>query len=146
MTPRQIELVQSSFRKVLLVSDTTAELFYGRLFAGNPDIALLFKRNMNQQRKEMMYALGAAVAWLKRFESVAPSLEALAQRHTSYGVKPEHYDRVGESLLWSLEQALGESFDEETAEAWHAMYAKISGLMKEAAYRPGRDAAENSSS
>ena len=139
MTPRQVELVQSSFRQVLLVSDTTAELFYARLFALDPAIAQLFKRSMKEHRREMMYALGAAVAWLKRFESVAPSLEALAQRHTGYGVRPEHYDSVGDALLWSLEQALGESFDEETADSWRALYEKVSGLMKEAAYRPGRD-------
>jgi len=32
MTPEQIELVQSSWKQVIPIRDTAAELFYGRLF------------------------------------------------------------------------------------------------------------------
>ena len=32
MTPEQIELVKSSWAKVLPIADTAAELFYGKLF------------------------------------------------------------------------------------------------------------------
>ena len=43
MTPTQIALVQRSFKKVMPIGDTTAQLFYGRLFALDPALEALFK-------------------------------------------------------------------------------------------------------
>ena len=134
VTPRQIELVQSSFRSVLLVSESTAQLFYARLFAIEPELQQLFTGDMKQQAKLFMHALGAAVAWLNKFNSVVPSLEALAQRHLGYGVKPEHYAAMEEALLWALERALGEAFTDEVRSAWLELYARVAGPMKQAAY------------
>lgn len=134
MTPRQIDLVQSSFRSVLLVSETTSELFYARLFAIEPELHSLFTGDMKQQAKMFMHALGAAVAWLNNFNSVVPSLEALAQRHLNYGVKSEHYAAMEEALLWALERALGEGFTDEVRSAWLELYARLAASMKQAAY------------
>ena len=134
MTPRQIELVQSSYRSVLLVSESTAQLFYARLFAVDPDMQKMFGGNMRQQGRMFMYALGAAVAWLKNFEAVVPQLEALAQRHRGYGVMPGHYGALADALLWALERALGESFDDELRTAWGELIAELAGVMKQAAY------------
>ncbi len=134
MTPRQIELVQSSYRSVLLVSESTAQLFYARLFAVDPAMQPLFSGDMRQQGRMFMYALGAPVAWLKNFEAIVPQLEALAQRHRRYGVKPQDYASLADALLWALERALGESFDEELRGAWSALIARIAGVMKQAAY------------
>ncbi|RYF62188.1 MAG: hemin receptor, partial [Comamonadaceae bacterium] len=38
MTPHQIELVQSSFAKVVPIADQAAALFYARLFELAPDV------------------------------------------------------------------------------------------------------------
>ena len=37
MTPQQIELVQTSFKKVVPIAGTAADLFYGRLLEIAPD-------------------------------------------------------------------------------------------------------------
>jgi nitric oxide dioxygenase len=132
MTPRQVELVQTSFKSVLLVSDSTAQLFYARLFALNPALKPMFKGNVAEQGKKLMYTLGAAVAYLKRFESMVPALEALAQRHAGYGVKDEHYQAVGDALLWSLGQALGDAYTDEVRDAWAALYERITRVMQNA--------------
>ena len=134
MTPKQIELVQSSYRSVLLVSESTAQLFYARLFAVNPAMQALFSRDLRQQSRMFMYALGAPVAWLRNFEAVVPQLEALAQRHRGYGVKPQDYASFADALLWALERALGESFDAELRAAWSALIARLANVMKQAAY------------
>jgi hypothetical protein len=46
MTPEQIELVQRTWRAVLPVGDTAAELFYGKLFSLDPEVRRLFKNDM----------------------------------------------------------------------------------------------------
>jgi hemoglobin-like flavoprotein len=130
MTPRQVELVQTSFRSLLLVSDSTAQLFYARLFALHPQLQPMFKGSIAEQGKKLMYTLGAAVAYLKRFESMVPALEALAQRHAGYGVRDEHYESVGDALLWALGQSLEEAFTDEVREAWSELYAGITAIMR----------------
>jgi nitric oxide dioxygenase len=40
---------------------------------------------------------------------------------------------VGETLLWTLEQGLGEAFTPEVKEAWTEAYALLSGAMIAAA-------------
>src|SRR4051794_8971406 len=102
MTPREVDLGQSSYRSVLPISDSTAQLFYARLLALNPDLKPMFKTDLREQGRKLMYTLGAAVAYSWQLQSVVPALEALAQRHVGYGVKPEHYEAVGDALMWAL--------------------------------------------
>lgn len=42
MTPRQIELVQASWRRVLPIAEDAAQLFYARLFELDPTLRELF--------------------------------------------------------------------------------------------------------
>jgi nitric oxide dioxygenase len=42
----------------------------------------------------------------------------------------EHYAPVGAALIWTLEQGLGDSFTDETREAWLIAYTAIAETMK----------------
>ena len=42
-----------------------------------------------------------------------------------------HTQLVGDSLLWTLEQGLGDKFTPEVKEAWSTMYGLVSEQMKE---------------
>ena len=53
MTPEQIELVQRTWRAVLLMGDTAAELFYGKLFSLDPGIRALFRNDMLEQGRSL---------------------------------------------------------------------------------------------
>jgi nitric oxide dioxygenase len=68
-------------------------------------------------------------------------IRALARRHVEYGVEETHYAKVGEALLWTLEQGLGESFTGEVREAWASAYGLLSRTMIEAANGTMRKAA-----
>lgn len=132
MTPRQIDLVQSSFKSILVIFDTTTQLFHKRLVELDPAIAPMFSEGRDDQGRKFMSTLGTAVAWLRRLESITPALEALAQRHSHYGVRPRHYGVVREALLWSLRQGFGEDFEGELEDAWIAMYGDIAEIMMHA--------------
>ena len=56
----------------------------------------------------------------------------LAKRHTQYGVRPDHYTSVGTALLWTLEQGLGEAWNETLKSSWIEIYTALSGAMIEA--------------
>jgi hemoglobin-like flavoprotein len=134
MNPTQIKLVQESFAKVAPISETAAELFYGRLFEIAPRVKAMFPADMSAQRKKLMMMLATVVNGLGNLESILPAASALAKRHVGYGAKPAHYPVVGSALLWTLEKGLGEAWNPELAEAWTAVYGTLSGFMISEAY------------
>jgi hemoglobin-like flavoprotein len=130
MTPQQIALIQESWRKVLPISDTAAELFYSRLFALDPALKPLFKGDMKLQGRKLMSMLGMVVSGLSSFDRLTPAVKELGRRHDAYGVQPLHYRTVAEALLWTLKQGLGDAFTEDTELAWIAAYGNIAALMQ----------------
>jgi hemoglobin-like flavoprotein len=133
MTPQEIELVQSSFRKVLPIKDTAGELFYGRLFTIDPTLRPLFPEDVKPQIQKLMAMIATAVGGLSRLETIVPAVQDLGRRHAGYGVKDKDYDTVGAALLWTLEQGLGDQFTPETKSAWTACYGLLAATMKDAA-------------
>lgn len=133
MTPKQIELVQSTWKKVLPIADTAAEMFYAKLFSMDPEVKPLFRGDMKAQGKKLMTMIGTAVSGLSQLGTIVPAVQALGQRHVKYGVKDKHYDTVGAALLWTLEQGLGDAFTAEVKTAWATAYGILAKTMKEAA-------------
>ena len=133
MTPEQIILVKESFAKVVPIADTAAELFYGKLFELNPDYKALFKGDMKEQGKKLMTMIATAVNSLDRLEEIVPAVQDLGRRHVDYGVKNEDYAVVGEALIWTLGQGLGDAFTDDVKEAWVTVYGILADTMTKAA-------------
>ena len=133
MTPEKIELVKASWAKVAPISEQAAELFYGKLFELNPEFKSLFKSDMKEQGRKLMAMLNTAVNSLDKLETIVPAVQDMGRRHVTYGVKEEDNDIVGEALLWTLEQGLGEGFSVEVKQAWTDTYTLVATTMKSAA-------------
>ena len=129
MTPRQVQLIKTSFAKVAAVQDEAAALFYCRLFELDPKLRALFKRDMAAQGARIMAALGAVVGSLDRLENILPLLRGLGRRHAAYGVRPDHYATVGQALIWTLAQALGAEFTRDMRRAWIDTYGHLAWTM-----------------
>lgn len=133
MTPKQIELVQTSWKKVLPIADTAAELFYGKLFTLDPSLKPLFKGDIKEQGRKLMAMISVAVTGLTRIETIVPAVQDLGRRHVKYGVQDKHYDTVASALVWTLGQGLGEAFTPEVKDAWVSAYGVLAKTMKDAA-------------
>jgi len=133
MTPEQIDLVQRTWRAVLPVGDTAAELFYGKLFSLDPGVRRLFKNDMIDQGRNLTAMISVAVGALSKPERIKLAVRQLGERHAGYGVERRHYEMVGTALIWTLEKCLGEAFTPEVKAAWWATYAFLSEGMQEAA-------------
>jgi hemoglobin-like flavoprotein len=141
MTPRQIDLIRASWSAVEPIADPAATLFYDHLFELDPAIRRLFRRtDMAAQRKILMQTLTVVVKSLDKLDTIVPAVQALGRRHAGYGVRSEHYKSVGIALLWTLEQGLGEAFDDETREAWAVAYGTLASVMIAAADDLAREA------
>ena len=133
MTPKQITLVKESWAKVLPITETAAELFYGKLFELDPDVRSMFKGDMKEQGRKLMAILNTAVNALDNLETIVPAVQEMGKRHVAYGVKDEHYDLVGAALIWTLGAGLKDDFTEDTKIAWINVYTLIANTMKAAA-------------
>jgi hemoglobin-like flavoprotein len=133
MTPKQIELVQSTWQRVVAIEDQAATLFYERLFATDPSLRGLFKSDLTLQKRALMKMIGVAVSALDRLDTIVPAVRELGRRHHSYGVKAAHYGTVAGALLATLEQGLGSIFTAEVKEAWTAAYTVLASTMQQGA-------------
>ena len=133
VTAKQVALVQESWAAVVPISETAAELFYGRLFEIAPEVRPLFPDDLTAQGKKLMDMINTAVNGLTNLSAIVPAVQALGERHVAYGVKDEHYDTVAAALLWTLEKGLGDKFTPEVKGAWVAVYTVLATTMKEAA-------------
>jgi nitric oxide dioxygenase len=139
MNENQITLVQDSFAKVVPIKDAAAEIFYTRLFEIAPQVRPMFKGDIAEQGSKLMTMLGTVVNGLRDLDKIVPVAEALAVKHIDYGVKAEHYDTVGASLLYTLKTGLGDDFSAEVEDAWTTAYTTLAGVMVNAAYKPAAE-------
>ncbi len=130
MTDAQITAVQSSFQRVLPNAEQVGLLFYERVFTLAPGTRALFDDDIEPQARRTMTALATAVDGLGRLDEVAPFLVRLGARHVRYGVRPEHFDVVGEALMWTLERGLGDALTAPVRDAWAAAWQLIAGAMQ----------------
>ena len=136
MTPKQIELVQTTWEKCVPIAEQAAALFYGKLFELDPNLKPLFTSDIKEQGKKLMTMITMAVRGLKDIGRLVPAIEDMGRRHVGYGVKDEHYATVGSALLWTLEQGLGSDFTPEVKEAWTEVYTVLATTMQKAAATP----------
>lgn len=129
MTPEQAHIVQMTWRAVLPVGDTFAELFYGKFFALDPGVKRLFKDDPVEQGRNLTAMLSVIAANLSRPEKIELALRQLGQRHAAYGVKREHFAPAETALLFALEHALIDVFTPEVKAAWRAAFEHLSSRM-----------------
>ena len=133
LTPEQISLVKNSWKQVVPIADQAAVLFYGKLFELDPSLKPMFKGDMTAQGQKLTRMISIAVEGLDNLDDIVPAIQDLGVKHLEYGVKNCQYDTVGESLLWTLGQGLGDAFTTEVMSAWTDVYDLLASTMKDAA-------------
>jgi hemoglobin-like flavoprotein len=138
MTPEQITLVQSSFKRLGADLPAMAARFYEELFRRDPALRPLFITDLAEQQVKFAQKLTEIVRAMPRLDELLNHTRALGARHVGYGVRAADYQTVGDSLLAALASVLGEEFDAPTREAWVLAYNIVAETMLEgaAAARP----------
>ena len=134
MIPERRQLVIDSWTALAPKRDAIGAIFYRRLFEIDPDLRQLFAHvQMDDQMKKLVSMLDLVVHWIDLPERLVPVLKQLGERHTKYGVREEHYSKVGTALLGTLEEGLGNGFTPEVRGAWTEAFVLISSLMRRGA-------------
>ena len=130
MKAEQLKLVLDSLTLIQPIADKIAKGFYLHLFEIAPDTKKLFTGDMDRQGSMLMTSLSLAVSGLSNMDDVRPSVQALGERHFSYGVKLEHYQPALDSFIWALEQHLGDQFTPLLKDAWTLAFQALTDTMR----------------
>lgn len=130
MTQEEINLVKQSWKALRNVPPLIiGDVFYSKLFFDAPYLKQMFRRSLDDQSEKLVGMLNLVVGRLDDVVSLTNSVQRLALRHKAYGVKPVHYDLVGNALLWTLEKAFGSDWNKPLAKAWLACYTTLATAM-----------------
>ena len=130
MSPQHIELIERSWQQLQPYANDIAPLFYSKVFSLDPRIKLLFRGAMHVQEQKLIAMLTNVIEQLHHIDDLKESIAVLGQRHRNYGVVDEHYDTVGEALLWTLEHYLGDTYTPAIKEAWTTLFVHLATTMK----------------
>ncbi len=132
-TPDNIASIRNSLSALRLNERDAGLAFYARLFEMAPGVRPLFPASLDVQAEKLFKTLKLLVASLERLDTLAPILRDLGHRHVQYGAKAEHYPVVGEALLGTLRDALGEAFPPEVEQDWQRLFSIAAHEMMEGA-------------
>ncbi len=139
---RDKALIKKTWKLVVPIGETAAELFYKRLFTLEPRYRTLFTGDMEAQKRKLITMLAFIVKsldwdpkeWKLDVDEASDLflvIMALGRRHSElYAVPDESYRTVGEALLWTLDYGLGEAFTPEAKAAWTKVYTVLAGAMQ----------------
>jgi hemoglobin-like flavoprotein len=135
MNAPDFELVKKSWTSISKIDyEIVCGTFYIRLFQISPELKHMFRNtSMTEQSIKLGCMLSYVISKYESMDDVLLEIKALGERHKKYGVKDEHYTAVGEALLWTLEQGLGEYWSVELRLAWKEFYETLAAKMKDTA-------------
>lgn len=106
--------------------------FYRRLFEHHPELRNLFNQT-HQRSGNQPEALARAVwgyaAHIDDLGALKGAIANITHKHVSLGVRPEQYAIVGENLLASIVEVLGDAVDAQTLDAWRVAYAQLAEVL-----------------
>lgn len=106
--------------------------FYQRMFKHNPEVTPFFNLSnqaAGSQQRALAGAIAAYAANIDNLEVLGGAVELIAQKHASLQIKPEHYPIVGENLLCSIKEVLGDGATDEVIEAWGEAYNFLANIL-----------------
>ncbi len=77
------------------------------MFTHNPELKEIFNMSNQRngdQREALFNAIAAYASNIENLPALLPAVEKIAQKHTSFQIKPEQYNIVGEHLLATLDE------------------------------------------
>lgn len=129
MDARTIELLAMSFARISANKNDAATIFYARLFTTAPHLRSMFRPDLEEQKHKLMLSLAQIVDFHRVGCDPERFLTRLGQGHRAYGVQKQHFAAVGDALIFTLAQILGDDFTPELRTAWLVAFDEVSSSM-----------------
>ena len=132
MTPDQKAFVTATVSTLRAHGVALTTHFYRRMFEHNPELKNVFNLGNQQTGKQQTALAMAVLAYAEHIEDpsvLVPAVTKIGHKHVSLDIRPEHYAIVGQHLIASIGEVLGEAATPALLDAWTVAYGKLASLM-----------------
>ncbi|WP_372870346.1 globin domain-containing protein [Shewanella sp.] len=129
LSPHENLLIQQSFAELDSHGEGFAHYFFDLLFQMAPLVKPMFKSERNLVEHHFYEVFSTAVIKINQTDELEPTLLKLGARHTTYGVKEEHFKIVRTALLLSIEFILANRCNEHILSAWGKYFDYLASVM-----------------
>ena len=129
LDPQTIAIVKSTLPLLAATGPKLTAHFYDRMFRYHPELKNIFNMSNQRnghQREALFNAIAAYASNIDNLPALLPAVEKIAQKHTSFQIKPEQYQIVGEHLLATLDELF--SPGQEVLDAWGKAYGVLADV------------------
>mmetsp|Transcript_35925 Transcript_35925/g.36609 ORF Transcript_35925/g.36609 Transcript_35925/m.36609 type:complete len:360 (+) Transcript_35925:93-1172(+) len=106
------------------------DAFYNKFFELCPDTKAMFERvSMVKQGRLIAGVISSALESFNDTEKLKKRLVSNTVNHNGRGIKSEHYAKMGEALVSTLEMIIGPKFDSATKKAWYRIYSYMLNII-----------------
>ena len=130
LSPRQIELVRSTFTLLEPKASVAVLAYYQKLCALNPGLRAQLQSHLDDESTRLMELLRAAADLADQPGRLRAMLARPGSGCASYDAGGVHHAESGEALLWSLSTTLGKEFTPEARGAWAALHSTLGELAR----------------
>ncbi|MHA3789591.1 NO-inducible flavohemoprotein [Flavobacterium hauense] len=132
MNSRQKELVTATVPTLQAAGAVLTAHFYKRMLSRNPELKETFNMGNQANGRQKEALAGAVLAYAQHIDNPAVLIDVLkgiGNKHVSLNIQPEQYAIVGENLIASISEVLGDAATPELLEAWTVAYNELAAIM-----------------
>lgn len=129
MEKSDADLIRQSHAALVDTGENIAMVFYSHLFDAKPELLQLFSTDPVAQDQRFGSMLQTVVNFAIDPDKFEHTAKDLALRHIGYGVKPLHFEAVGQALEKTLDMGLPQGLQSEARAAWQTAFDGLSKTM-----------------
>ncbi|RMZ74936.1 hypothetical protein DV737_g5601, partial [Chaetothyriales sp. CBS 132003] len=105
--------------------------FYKRMLGNHPELRNIFNaahQGTGAQPAALAHAVWAYAANIDNLGALTTAVARIGHKHASLGVRPDQYPIVGQNLLASIKEVLGDAATQPIIDAWAAAYQQLADI------------------
>jgi hemoglobin-like flavoprotein len=130
MTTAQIIIVKKSWKILSKINPKLfGEVFYSKLFFDVPELKTYLKIDRDEQYRGLVFILNSIITSLDRPDELKNKIARLVKNNKKNSLLPQHYNKIGGALLWTVYNTLNKDLTPEIVEAWAAFNTMIKNMI-----------------
>ena len=121
----QLTLIRQSFNVLRHEMKPSSTFFYDDLFRRAPELRSLFRDDLAGQGMKFLSTLAVIVDNLHQPDTLADRYSDLGRLHRTLGITGPMFEPMGEALLATIRNALGETWTIEIEAAWRQAFGEM---------------------
>ncbi|KAK5289745.1 Nitric oxide oxidoreductase [Exophiala xenobiotica] len=148
LSPEHTAIVKSTAPVLAEHGIAITSHFYKRLLRNHPELRNVFNtahQSTGGQSAALAHAVWSYAVNIDNLGALTRAVSRIGNKHASLSVSPDQYPVVGDNLLASIKEVLGDAVDQPVLDAWKAAYEQLAdifinferGLYQKAELTPG---------